>query len=864
MKTVREHVERMEQALEISNQAGVPPRPAPAYPAAKNTSHAVESPGVEKVTRKFYERFKEERASLVTGIEGIPSLLQREHYASLILYRLMFLYFMQKKGFLDGNLTYLADHLSNIRARYGSDRYYRSFLLCLFREGLGTPERSPEISTLLGNVPYLDGDLFVEHEIERTNSALQISDAHFSRLFAFFNAYHWHLDERPIVYENEISPAILGYIFEKYINQYQVGAYYTREDVTGYIAKNTIIPYLFEQLARILPSTFGPGGRAWQLLCSAPERYIHPSMCETAPLPGETPYEHRARIAHFTTISRKLSSGSIQTIDDCITCNLDLCRFALDALTQLDTVESLQVVYEQLQQISILDPTCGSGAFLFAALRILEPLYTICLERIEQLRGTAEGEQRSQAQQRYNILKSIITRNLYGVDIMEEAVEICKLCLFLRLVAQIERVEEIEPLPQLDHHIRTGNALVGLVTLPPDLTNETVSRASLDIEIGKHYALTADDNKAFERWRTTHKPFHWCSEFRAQLQSGGFNVIIGNPPYVEYNQRFPYQLRGYTTLSCGNLYPCIIERSQQLLSSGGRYGMILPLAAFATRTMIPLIEGLYRWFPVSWISFYHFRPSMLFSGGKVASIPTAIYLAKPGGRQQRYSTAVLKWSAEHRSLLFPTLTYCQVTIPPDPENRHYYPKFGTPLENTIMEKVLSQQAVRPYLSPTPDQNTIYYRSAGGLYWKVFINFPWPYATTSNKQCSFQEHYDRDIFVALFNSSLFWWYYTVTFDTFNLKDYMLFGFHFTYPSDTSLLNQLKALCQHLMENFQQHARHLTRGQTGSYTIYARKAKPILDEIDRCLAQHYGFTEEEVEFILKYDLKYRMGSKTGESK
>ena len=152
---------------------------------------------------------------------------------------------------------------------------------------------------------------------------------------------------------------------------------------------------------------------------------------------------------------------------------------------------------------------------------------------------------------------------------------------------------------------------------------------------------------------------------------------------------------------------------------------------------------------------------------------------------------------------------------------------------------------------------MYYRTAGGLYWKVFVNFPWPYHTTSNKQCFFQEMYHRDIFVALFNSSLFWWYYTITFDTFNLKDYMLFGFRFTYPDDPKLIGELQKYSQQLMEDFGHHAKHLKRGQTGSYTIYARKSKAIIDAIDNLLAQHYGFSSTELDFILNYDIKYRVG-------
>jgi hypothetical protein len=342
------------------------------------------------------------------------------------------------------------------------------------------------------------------------------------------------------------------------------------------------------------------------------------------------------------------------------------------------------------------------------------------------------------------------------------------------------------------------------------------------------------------------------------MRQGGFSVIIGNPPYVEYNHRlFPYELHDFATLACANLYPCVVERSYQLLSHHGRSGMILPLAAFATRNMLPLLDGFLHWFPGSWLSFYHFRPSMLFSGHKAANIPTAIYLARAHGATQRFSTGLYKWQSEHRNRLFTQLSYCPVTTERDPQNRHYYPKFGHTVENSILHKVLKQDCVNRYLSAVPNENTMYYRSAGGLYWKVFINFPWPYRTTSNKQCSFLPGYDRDVFVALFNSSLFWWYYTVTFDSFNLKDYMLFGFRFSYPEDDLITRPLQTLCQELMHNFRQHARHLKRSNTGSYTIYARKAKAIIDEIDRVLARHYGFSAAELDFILNYDIKYRVG-------
>ncbi len=242
----------------------------------------------------------------------------------------------------------------------------------------------------------------------------------------------------------------------------------------------------------------------------------------------------------------------------------------------------------------------------------------------------------------------------------------------------------------------------------------------------------------------------------------------------------------------------------------------------------------------------------------MANIPTAILLARVDGQEQRFSTSITRWATENRKLLFSTLKYTQITAPHDPANRHYYAKFGQICENAILEKVLGQRCIADYLSRKPNGNNMYYRSAGGLYWKVFLNFPWPYQTTSNKQCTFREEYERNVFVALFNSSLFWWYYSVTFDTFNLKDYMLFGFRFTYPEDKMIVSALSKQCKRLMEDFRKHAKHLKRGETGSYTIYARKSKQILDDIDRILAQLYGLSSSELDFILHYDIKYRMGS------
>lgn len=200
----------------------------------------------EKVTKKFYERFKTEHTSFIKFIEGIEKRVDAEWYASLMLNRLMFCYFIQKKGFLDQNPNYLRDKLNACKSRRGKDKFYsfyRNFLLVLFHKGLNELQQSAEVKAEIGRIPYLNGGLFDEHELELSYNAIDIKDEAFERVFDFFEQYEWHLDVRAEAKGNEVNPDVIGYIFEKYINdRAQMGAYYTKEDITDTSAKTASSP----------------------------------------------------------------------------------------------------------------------------------------------------------------------------------------------------------------------------------------------------------------------------------------------------------------------------------------------------------------------------------------------------------------------------------------------------------------------------------------------------------------------------------------------------------------------------------------------------------------------------------------------
>lgn len=388
----------------------------------------------------------------------------------------MFVYFIQKKGFLDGDRDYLRNRLHIMETRQGKDTFlsfYRHFLLRMFHEGLGARKRTSELDALLGKVPFLNGGLFDVHELEREYPDIQIPDNAFEKLFDFFDAYQWHLDERPLRAENEINPDVLGYIFEKYINQKQMGAYYTKEDITEYIAKNTVLPFLLEAVEKKCAAAFSAEGAIWQLLCDDPDRYIYDAMrkgvdvplpdeivvgvdnvasreswnqsaAATFALPTETWREHVSRRKRYQELRKKIAAGEIYAINDLITYNLNIRQFTQDVIENCEEPELIHAIYQTIEEISILDPTCGSGAFLFAALNILEPLYEAALEQMQVFLDDSDNpnaqmnaghfadfrkilERVNQHPNRdHFILKSIILNNLYGVDIMREAVEICK------------------------------------------------------------------------------------------------------------------------------------------------------------------------------------------------------------------------------------------------------------------------------------------------------------------------------------------------------------------------------------------------------------------------------------------------------
>jgi hypothetical protein len=910
-----------------------------------------------------------------------------------MLNRLMFCYFIQKKGFLDQDKNYLQNKLSACKEHSGEDKFYsfyRSFLIQLFHDGLGRPENHRKNKSLveMGNIPYLNGGLFDVHELEKQFDEINIKDDAFEKIFDFFDDWNWHLDTRTESTGKDINPDVIGYIFEKYINdRAAMGAYYTKEDITDYIGKNTIIPFLFDEAQRQYKKAFSAEGEIWQFLKNSGDTYIYDAVKHGVPesgglfddLPEEIqagfnpelenevvkestsphlweirkPWNQRApenialpteiyrelieRRKRYSDVKSKIENGEITAINDFITYNLNIRQFTQDFIETTADPVFIRHFYKALNKVTILDPTCGSGAFLFAAMNILEPLYETCIKRMEEFTEEQPGkykyfeevleqiENDNHPNLQYFIFKSIILNNLYGVDIMKEAVEIAKLRLFLKLVATVDpspgkRNYGMEPLPDIDFNIRAGNTLIGFATEDElfdtiqkkdglfaqeklDAFKEEMSELnkvyrhfqdaqlinnqgsedfrqakaelqkrlknlnhSLNVYLATNYGIDAGKKPdEFNRWLTSHQPFHWFAEFyQIVAGNGGFDVIIGNPPYVEISKvRRKYNLLNFKTLSSGNLYAIILERTSSIISIKSQIGFIVPHAISATYRANSIQKFYLSKFNLHF-SYFTRRPGKLFVGADQCMC-ILIGQFKNQEHENNYSTTYYRWYNEERERLFEIIWYEKPYLNDFWEKENIIPKIGFEKELTISNRLLKFKKLQEYIFSSG--HPVYCHRIARYFIKTidFIPYFWNEKNGESKSEDYKIYYfDSENYskaaICVLNSSLFYWYWRLCFDGYHCGKDNISSFHCNLSKFEN--NNLNILAKQLIDDFKSNSIRKTvfykkTGKTVYDEFELKKSKPIIDQIDTVLALHYGFTEEELDFIINYDIKYRMG-------
>jgi len=507
----------------------------------------------QRVVKEFFEQFEELRTNLVQQVSGIPDDRGdvKQMYVQVILDRMIFLYFIQEKRLLDRNPNYLHEHPGRI-VDEREDRY-ENFYRPLFFDYLAEDKQNPDF----GSLPYLNGGLFAKNPVEedfpdaKLSASAEETNELFDAILDFLSGWNWNVDERlDILDPKNLSPAILGHIFEQTVNQKEMGAYYTPEEITGFMSRRTIHPYLLDQLNEAVDAEYD-------------------EIDDVFGFPGVETSSGEQAVADGGTMTRQVPTENVET----------------------NHVETLY--HDILKEAHILDPAVGSGAFLLAAQDVLVDIYIQCIEYFQQLEQEGKGwELDSRTREELEDInegkggaslyakRTVILNNLYGVDIDEGAVEICKLRLWLSMVADIEdEPNEVEPLPNIDFNIRQGNSLMGFTDLVEvtdegdaslnnwgggvgagvrdlyqdvidtierhrDATSASEAANARRVAESKIAAHSEDLNeKVVDQFETAgvesvdtesvkeFSPFHWVLEFAPVYESGGFDVVIGNPPW---------------------------------------------------------------------------------------------------------------------------------------------------------------------------------------------------------------------------------------------------------------------------------------------------------------------------------------------
>jgi len=871
----------------------------------------------EEISKKFYNDYVrhvfgyDKKGNMIKGVCLLDTLVKPRDvddrdanlFAVVFMNRLIFLRFLEEKGIVPKNL--LKDLLKNYKSSEIPATFYDTYLKPLFYEVLnrGKENRisSVKASPIFSQIPYLNGGLF--REVVHRERDYSIGNEGVELVIEnLLEKYHFGL-------EDGIDPDILGYIFEKTINfisgtgtnqQKMKGAYYTPDDVVEFIIEETLTPVIFERMVQGLKES------GWR----------------TADLKGYS------------------------SLDD-----------LLHPLNMPKNPIHVRRMVESLEGIKVLDPACGSGHFLTAVLSLLLRVKESLLRSI--------GED----VQRYKIKRDIISQNLFGVDIDENAVEIARLRLWLSIIEEVEDSEHVDTLPNIDFNVLAGNSLVGwldeklsihpLVGLLEDpyiegaldsleifygrkvsdvrdllakmKVADTIKayKALLDLYSlesgeravkirgvlekvrGKLYEVMNNSFLAFVHDKSKFSknnfeelgkelsermPFHWKIDFEGVLLEGGFDVIVGNPPYVEDRNYSPTDLKiinclknnngrkkkeplFYWSKDCGNTHAYFTERSIKLLRQNGMFGFIVPLSLVSTDRMDDVRKYIHE--NSDEVKYFNFddRPGKIFSG--LEDCRATIIVTKKGKGVKTVTTSKYhRWHTKDRSDLFKDLSTTIWTVK---NAKKIVPKLGANIEKEILEKLDHKSKGKTLGNFTRNAgNQLWYHNAP-RYW-IHVH-PENYVPRVEYYECYKEgeetpHNLQNIRISdqykpllikpehsaivngLLNSHLFYWWYVIWSDGRHLLLQHIENFPLNLTNFPANLNEkLTVLVNRLMEDYEKNANIKINARSGGYVIKIKEiipkiSKDILDEINDVFVEYFGFSEKEKDFIKDFDIDFRM--------
>ena len=569
---------------------------------------------IETVTKEFFLKYRElflrTKEALDKVVKKDPNVkadfdakgVDTVNFAKKLLGQIVFLYFLQKKGWFGvgrdddwgtGSKQFLRDLFSGTHGSY--QNFFNDILEPLFYEALRIGEERKQddyyYSRFNCKIPFLNGGLFdpignydwVHTDIHLPNDLFSntrktkegdIGDG----ILDMFDRYNFTVrEDEPLEKEVAIDPELLGKAYEKFNairpdnfgeftkalksgkkgeeNKFnkKFGVYYTPREIVHYMCKQSLINYL--------------ANRAEEAKLKTP---ISKQDIEDLIEVGEMITEHEA-----TALIKE------QNIKNGIQKSTEYTALLSDGIRN-----NAKHVDNWLADITVCDPAAGSGAFPVGM-----------MNEIVRARNVLSVFLNNQERSDYEFKRRCIEHSLYGVDIDPGAVEIAKLRLWLSLVVDEEDIKNIKPLPNLDYKIVCGNSLLGveknlfnhqlfndLEKLKPLFFSETNPTKK------QEYKKQIDD--LIGQITNGHKEFDFEVYFSEVFHNkGGFDVVIANPPYITYKGKEKIEIdndevKKLISLYSNsaeykiNSYALFIEKGVNLLAKNGTLSYIIPSTIF--------------------------------------------------------------------------------------------------------------------------------------------------------------------------------------------------------------------------------------------------------------------------------------------
>ncbi|GKS56550.1 hypothetical protein YTPLAS18_00770 [Nitrospira sp.] len=559
--------------------------------------HVEDAFSVEAVTKEFFTQYRKLFEDINAALENlaikdktIRDEFRKNHvntvdFAKKLMGQIVFLYFLQKKGWLGVEkgkdwgtgphnfLRQLAD------SKYGTyANFFNDILEPLFYDTLAT-DRGHEAwcKTFKCRIPFLNGGLFEplgDYDWKRTDIILP--DKLFTNyeiveegitgtgVLDVFERYNFTVNEaEPLEKEVAIDPEMLGKVFENLIEENRrkgLGSYYTPREVVHYMCQESLINYLNTALNTEKEFIAWAKPIQTKLLGEPePEQLGLKTTVQRENIP-------RSDIATFVHLGDQISHyEAVET------------RYAIKMPNSIE--KHARLIDEKLAEITVCDPAVGSGAFpvgmmaeIVRARSALTPYFNDIHDRTP-----------------YHFKRHAIQNCLYGVDIDPGAVEIAKLRLWLSLVVDEQDVKQIKPLPNLDYRVVTGNSLLGFPFKSQRLheIEKLKARFFEEADYDRKARLKQDIEKTLiECFESSKRSLGYEVNFDFGIYfsevfdaKGGFDVVIANPPYVRQEKlkeiKPTLKAVGYECFNgIADLFVYFYERGIKLLRVGGAIAFI--------------------------------------------------------------------------------------------------------------------------------------------------------------------------------------------------------------------------------------------------------------------------------------------------